>query len=695
MLVKSLKGAFTLNRIFLICLTLLGISHLTTQLIVIREFLNIFEGNELTIGFVLFSWLFLMGLGSFFGKYFEKFKRKIFIFALLQILCVLLSLLQIFGIRYIRKYVLPGISLNVNYAIFLPLAFLFPYCFLSGILLVLACLILGKKNIGIVYSLDNIGDILGSLLFSFFLIHFLNHSQIVLIIGILNFFFLFLLLRRTFLKYLPIFLSILFLILLFTNIDLLTLRFEYPSQKILHYKETPFGRFVVTKYKDQLNYFENGLLLFSSNQTQEKEEIIHYGLCQLEKVNSVLLIAGGIISTIEEIQKYNPKEIDYVELDPYILEYGLKNGLIKNSRIFPIDGRKFVDQTNKKYDAIIVDLSFPSSIQINRFFTLEFFRIVKQKLNERGVFVIGLVSSENYLSDTLVLLHSSVLNSLEKVFKNVLVVPGEIAYLIASDSNLTKDISNCLIQKNITTKYVGYYSKYKLSDERIKFYFSQLKDKIINKDHRPITYFLSIKMWCEKFGFKIEDFWLLIFAFIILFSFFYIFKKDFIGFSIFTTGFLAISIQNVLILLFQIFFGYVYQQIGGLIAFFMIGLSIFSYFFSKRKVSIKHFLLLEFFLMVYCFSLAFITNLKFNEAFFYILSFISGSFVGSEFAVASKIKREKSSKIASLLYSSDFIGSSFGCLISTIFLIPILGISKTLIFLGFLNLISLIFLITR
>ena len=407
-----------------------------------------------------------------------------------------------------------------------------------------------------------------------------------------------------------------------------------------------------------------------------------------------MLISGGISSTIKEIKKYKPEEIDYVEIDPCIIQYGIKNGLTHNAKTFLSDGRKFVENINKKYDAIIVDISFPSSAQLNRFFTIQFFKEVKKKLRKNGVFSISLISSENYLSKNLANLHSSIYFALKKVFKNVLLVPGETVYFVASDSNLTKKIDERLKEKNISTSYVQFYSQAKLTKERIYSYLSQLnKNFPLNDDLRPIAYFLAIESWLEKFHFDIKTFEILIFSIFLTLTILYVLRKHYISFAIFTTGFVAISLQNIIIILFQIFHGYVYQEMGILIASFMLGLSISSTIFTKVKGNFKIFLFIEFLLTIFCLLFSLLVKMKISETLFYLLSFLSALFVGSEFAIASKLIKKRKEETASILYTSDLLGSSIGSLISILFLIPILGIKDSLFSLVFINSISLILLI--
>ena len=46
----------------------LGAAAVATQIILLREFLSVFHGNELVIGIVLAWWMVLTGTGSFLGR---------------------------------------------------------------------------------------------------------------------------------------------------------------------------------------------------------------------------------------------------------------------------------------------------------------------------------------------------------------------------------------------------------------------------------------------------------------------------------------------------------------------------------------------------------------------------------------------------------------------------------------------------
>ena len=63
-----------------------GLSGIVAQIILMRELLISFLGNELTLGIILANWLILVAIGSIItGKFVEKVKRKMEVFVLFQL----------------------------------------------------------------------------------------------------------------------------------------------------------------------------------------------------------------------------------------------------------------------------------------------------------------------------------------------------------------------------------------------------------------------------------------------------------------------------------------------------------------------------------------------------------------------------------------------------------------------------------
>ena len=136
-------------------------------------------------------------------------------------------------------------------------------------------------------------------------------------------------------------------------------------------------------------------------------------------------------------------------------------GFIKNTPFLTIlntDGRNYIKNTKKRYDAIIIDLPDPDTFQINRFFTSEFFNLSRRILSEGGILSFGLKYSPNYISEIRKKKLSTIYNSARAHFENVIVLPGGKAYFLCRDGTLHMDIPERLKMKSINTTYVeGFY----------------------------------------------------------------------------------------------------------------------------------------------------------------------------------------------------------------------------------------------
>ena len=87
----------------LYALIVLGISSLITQIIYIREFLNVFFGNELIFGIILESWMILTAGGAILGKFAIKIKNEIKSILFLQLLLAVFPLITVFLLRWFRN----------------------------------------------------------------------------------------------------------------------------------------------------------------------------------------------------------------------------------------------------------------------------------------------------------------------------------------------------------------------------------------------------------------------------------------------------------------------------------------------------------------------------------------------------------------------------------------------------------------
>ena len=116
------------HRTIFISVTCLGMSSLITQIITLREFLNILAGNELIIGLILANWLLITGFGSYLGRFAGSLVHPVRWLVALQLLIAILPFLQISGIRLLKKFFVPGLMLSLHEAFLYSFFLLLPFC---------------------------------------------------------------------------------------------------------------------------------------------------------------------------------------------------------------------------------------------------------------------------------------------------------------------------------------------------------------------------------------------------------------------------------------------------------------------------------------------------------------------------------------------------------------------------------------
>ena len=100
----------------------------------------------------------------------------------------------------------------------------------------------------------------------------------------------------------------------------LSLKQLWQGYNLVESRDSIYGNIAVTARGTQFSFFENGLLLATTEDYLVAEETAHYPLLQHPQPKRVLLIGGGINGTVREILNHPVERVDYVELDPAIID---------------------------------------------------------------------------------------------------------------------------------------------------------------------------------------------------------------------------------------------------------------------------------------------------------------------------------------------------------------------------------------
>ena len=661
-----------------------GISSVVTQLLTIREFLTQFQGNEIVIALILFNWLILGGIGTQMARVIVRRSRKptANILAGLSLVLSSLAVLQILAIRQLRDVIfIQGSSVGFYPTLLFSFLTIAPYCLLLGFVLPYSLFVLRTDTVDYpgarIYITDNIGDISGGALFSFALV-FLVSPLAALFLAHLP------LLVSSYLLFTPscrnnagVLIAVVFVAaLLGGSIGLENMSLPPAEGKVVFYRETRYGRITVHQDQEQFTLFENGVPVFSSQNLSIAEETIHYPLSQLDAIQNVLLISaeGGVMT---ELEKYPIQSVDYVELDPEVAAVQFRFDMVKNIRglnVIHQDGRAYLSQSKKTYDAIIVNLPEPNTFQVNRFYTDVFFEMASKHLVEDGVLSFSMQGFDNYLAEPQRQKLSSLYNTARTYFKNVLLLPGRKVFFLCSDSKLNTDIPTLLDQKGISTAYISGFFYGNLSRERIDR-LNKLMDPSTprNVDNSPYLMRLMFSQWFAKFQTSPIGFFLVI----TIISVIYLFRVSREEFVLFSTGSMTMGSEILVIFAFQIYFGYIYLQIGIIITVFLAGLLPGAWLGNRLRHRSKQILALTDVFLIASLVLFILAITNFADhlpvAFYLAFGFVVSLVCGFQFPVALYL-RGNDNIAATHSFSADLIGAACGTLLTSVILIPYVGI---------------------
>lgn len=617
-----------MNRRVRIAILVMGFSGLVAEILLLRELLIVFSGNELSIGVILANWLILEAFGCFFpGRLAEKPGSPVEAFSVITVLFSVSLPAAILLTRLLKS--LLGVSIGESIGFF-PMLYgsffvLMPVSMLHGALFTFSCrmvaLCSGREDssAGRVYAYETVGTIAGGVVCTYLLIPHLNALTASVVLAGLSFAAcLFLLapswetgrLQRTMVVVLGVGVLASGSLVLSGQVERLheaSVQAQWGNQHVLHYQNSRYGNICLVENEGQYIYFLDGVpsLMTPIPDIPFVEEFVHLPLLAHPEPEGVLVLSGGAGGVIHEALKHpSVGTVEYAELDPLILELlrryptPLTESELNDERvrIRHVDGRLLLKTTRNRYDVILVGIQEPSNLQANRFFTEAFFSLAKDRLNPAGILVVGLPGSLTYASDALKDLNSCIFHTLKRVFSNVRVIPGESRNLfLSSDARDVLTIDRDRILRRLDRRPIQaevllpWRIEQKLHPGWQAWFahFTEGGSRKINADFKPLGVFYSIAHWnallapelrglfsrLERVslrGVAVSLLALLLLYFLLRWRHVQ-FSRAGIPWAIVTTGFSGMIFDLMLIFAFQAMYGYVFSWIGLLVAFFMAG----------------------------------------------------------------------------------------------------------------------------
>lgn len=369
-----------------IALALSAASALIYEVVVTDILFFYFIKSSYSLATVLSVFLFGLGGGSLLVYYFSpKIKDKKLLFGFLQVAIAL----YVFFVLSSLKEIVAKISTFGTFATSFALL-LIPTLFL-GAIFPLAGSIFKKERkdiIGLIYSSDLAGAIVGSLVAGFFLIPAYGAKVTIFFGGFLNIFSAFLIFPKKY-RFIPIILAILLVIASLAGV-FAEKEYEFYSPSAYGLVKVQNGTlFIGEREQCSLNYPENTserlMVNYAINPLKSKEKL------------KVLNIGLGCGLTLSRALEYNV-EVDVVEINPkVVMANKLMTDVLEDKKVNLIldDGLRYLRESEKVYDVILIDVEDPSIAYGSDLYTVEAFEIIDNSLDDDGTFALWSYAAED------------------------------------------------------------------------------------------------------------------------------------------------------------------------------------------------------------------------------------------------------------------------------------------------------------
>jgi len=489
-----------------------------------------------------------------------------------------------------------------------------------------------------------------------------------------------------------------------SKINFSTLKFRFPQ--LIKTENSKFGQIAVTQNGEQQSFFINGRLSFANQEAYENQKLIALIKPFVKNPGKVLALTSPLLAN-ELYQSLSQPDLDFVEIDGKLLTLE-KNHLTLGITPVASDPRRFLNQTTQKYDLILISLGNPQTLFENRYFTQEFFLNLKRHLTADGILAVILSFPIDYQSQEALNFGATILGTLQTVFPSLeLFTPeNQLLFLAGSQPLQVNEGQNTPAWQDYFAYEFGNQKRTAISE---KLAATPTK---INTDFEPVAFFYQQLFWQTMFSFKMPRLILKLAAFlpfILLLSVLVVFiisfpkrrlsNRPLLGTMVACSSFMLVSLEILILLIFQTKIGYLYSQISLLLALVLLGIALGTKFQSLIKTKAQTLLTFGFaaFLCILCVILG-VKNLPLSESPFFWLGiiFAVGIAHGMIFASLSwqlsKPPFQSTSKNPNpgYLYAFDLFGGFAGAFLSSTFLLPFLGVGNLSVLLGGIALINLV-----
>jgi spermidine synthase len=322
-----------------------------------------------------------------------------------------------------------------------------------------------------------------------------------------------------------------------------------------------------------------------------------------------------------------------------------------------------------------------------------------------------------------------VYHTLKSVFLEVLVLPGEHNFFLASEELPEADptaLAARLGARNVETRWVTpAYIEYVFTTDRFAGVRRDLEATAgvkLNTDLTPICYYYDLALWLSRFYPNLRSLlskggstgqgaglvslgWIAV-PLVLLAALVRWQRGWAVPVAIGGIGMAQMALEVVILFGFQVLHGYVYAEISFIVTAFMAGLALGGAVSNRLVARWAHpaqrraqRVLMGVQMGIVAYSAAFAVMLELSilppRLVFTLLALLAGILGGMAFPLAVVLIRtsDRTGRGVGMLYGADLVGGCLGALLGAVLLVPVLGIPQTCLVIGLVALVGVLMLV--
>ncbi|HIE10160.1 MAG TPA: 4Fe-4S binding protein [Kiritimatiellae bacterium] len=500
---------------------------------------------------------------------------------------------------------------------------------------------------------------------------------------------------------------------------------------------TPQARYLYGTYRNQLNVVAWESVVESIPDEEHAAKVTALTLAQCPTARRVLVVGCGSFAICDKfLELPQIQTVTWLHPDPQYTRrlvnvLNVLSGFTPDQRLrLPSeDVRRYLEKCDEQYDLIIVNLPDPTTLVLNRYFTLEFFRLLRMRLADGGQVAVRTLGGENVMGSELVSLGASILVTFERVLGRSALKPGDETWIIGGTPGKLSESADLLVRRYAAIAEAehiypppGLRTLYR--EDRIRFqresYAAAIRmlpaDWLVNRDRHPMALLYTLlfalrhTVWTGKItlllprlggpvraGALAGSGMLIVFLLRLVFrvraprtpgggaSRTLLSRRD-AAWTVFSTGAAGLAACIILMFLLQARYGSLFLLVGLLSSLFMLGIFLGGALVTYLLDSMTPRRLLPAVVLSHAGLLLFIawSGSRFSFAAFAVLFLLVGAFGGMYVPVCAAVMQRAGSPdrhTAFVVEAADHLGGAAGGLLVATMLLPVLGspVSTTLL----------------